>query len=102
MSDRQVIAFGFQGCLCHEEYSIAVAIAFIANCFAAQAADLPMPPPYPAPIVPPDTLRLQQRGLPDSIRATNYERSTPRIEMNIGDWYHDEFGNQSREIKARD
>ena len=49
-----------------------------------------------------NNLRLQQRGLPDSIRATNYVPSIPRIEMNIGDWYRDEFGNQSREIKARD
>jgi hypothetical protein len=47
--------------------------------------------------------RLQLRDLPVSIRATTYESpSTPRIEMMIGDWYLDEFGNRSREIKARD
>ena len=32
---------------------IAGAIAFVATCIAAQAADLPMPAPYQAPIVPP-------------------------------------------------
>ena len=30
----------------------------------------------------------------------NYE--LPKIEMNIGHWYLDEFGNQTREIKAHD
>ena len=33
---------------------------------------------------------------------TKYESSTPRIEMNIGHWYLDEFGNKTREIKALD
>jgi outer membrane immunogenic protein len=33
--------------------SIAGTIAFVATCIAAQAADLPMPPAYPAPIAPP-------------------------------------------------
>jgi hypothetical protein len=46
--------------------------------------------------------RLQLHDLPISIRATTYDgSSTPRIEMIIGDWYLDEFGNRSREIKAR-
>ena len=49
-----------------------------------------------------NSLRLRQRGLPDSIRATNYELSTARIEMNIGHWYLDEYGNRTREIRARD
>ena len=30
----------------------------------------------------------------------NYE--LPKIEMNIGHWYLDEFGNRIREIKARE
>ena len=46
--------------------------------------------------------RLQQHGLTESMRATNYELSTPKIEMLIGHWYLDEFGNRTREIKARD
>ena len=33
---------------------------------------------------------------------TKYESSTPKIEMNIGHWYLDEFGNKTREIKALD
>jgi hypothetical protein len=28
--------------------------------------------------------------------------STPGIKMTVGDWYSDEFGNPTREIKARD
>ena len=31
-----------------------------------------------------------------------YEQIIPRIEMLIGAWYVDQFGNQTREIKARD
>ena len=46
--------------------------------------------------------RLQQHGLTESMRATNYELSTPKTEMLIGHWYLDEFGNRTREIKARD
>ena len=42
---------------------------------------------------------LQPRLLQhDSIHATSYDR----IEMNIGQWYVDEFGNRTREITARD
>ena len=33
-------------------------------------------------------------------RALRYE--LPKIEMNIGHWYLDEFGNRTREIKARE
>jgi hypothetical protein len=46
--------------------------------------------------------RLQQHGLADSMRATNHELTTPKTEMLIGHWYLDEFGNRTREIKARD
>jgi hypothetical protein len=34
--------------------------------------------------------------------VSSYEQMMPKSEMLIGDWYLDEFGNQSREIKARD
>jgi hypothetical protein len=46
-------------------------------------------------------LRLQQQGYAKSMRATYYEQTPPRIEMVIGSWYLDEFGNKTREIKAR-
>jgi hypothetical protein len=39
-----------------------------------------------------------QHGFTNSIHATSYDR----IEMNIGHWYVDEFGNRTREITARD
>ncbi len=39
----------------------------------------------------------------DDLRLlTKHEQSTPKIEMNIGHWYRDEFGNKTREIKALD
>jgi hypothetical protein len=31
-----------------------------------------------------------------------YEHMIPRIEMMVGAWYVDQFGNRTREIKARD
>jgi hypothetical protein len=34
--------------------------------------------------------------------ASYYEQMMPKTDMLIGDWYLDEFGNRSREIKARD
>ncbi len=46
--------------------------------------------------------RLQLNDLPDAIGATNCVATITQIEMNIGDWYLDEFGNQCREITARD
>ncbi len=42
--------------------------------------------------------RVLQHGFTNSIHATSYDR----IEMNIGQWYVDEFGNRTREITARD
>ena len=39
-----------------------------------------------------------QHGFTNSIHATSYDK----IEMNIGHWYLDEFGNRTREITARD
>jgi hypothetical protein len=32
----------------------------------------------------------------------NYEHTVPSIEMLIGSWYLDQFGNPTRQIKARD
>ena len=47
-----------------------------------------------------DTLQcnshLLQHGFTNSIRATSYDK----IEMSIGHWYVDEFGNRTREITA--
>jgi hypothetical protein len=33
---------------------------------------------------------------------TSHEHMTPKIEMLVGTWYVDEFGNQAREIRALD
>ena len=33
---------------------------------------------------------------------SSYEQMMPKAEMLIGDWYVDEFGNQTREIKSLD
>jgi hypothetical protein len=37
-----------------------------------------------------------------AVRALRHSYELPKIEMNIGHWYLDEFGNRTREIKARD
>jgi hypothetical protein len=37
-----------------------------------------------------------------AIGRTACEQTTPEIEMHIGPWYVDEFGNKTREIKARE
>ncbi len=37
-----------------------------------------------------------------AVTAPYYNYELPKIEMNIGHWYLDEFGNRTREIKARD
>ena len=34
--------------------------------------------------------------------ASSCEQMMPKAETLVGDWYFDEFGNQTREIKARD
>jgi hypothetical protein len=36
-----------------------------------------------------------------AVTAPYYNYELPKIEMNIGHWYLDEFGNRTREIKAR-
>ena len=41
---------------------------------------------------------LLQHGFTNSIHAKSYDK----IEMSIGHWYVDEFGNRTREITARD
>jgi hypothetical protein len=45
--------------------------------------------------------RLQQQRYAATRRTTD-EQVVPRIEMLVGTWYVDEFGNQTLEIKARD
>ena len=48
-------------------------------------------------------LRLQLRGYAASTPSTTYcEQIVPRTEMVIGSWYLDEFGNPTREVRARD
>jgi hypothetical protein len=48
-------------------------------------------------------LRLQLRGYAVSTRSTTYwEQVVSRTEMVVGSWYLDEFGNRTREIRARD
>ncbi len=37
-----------------------------------------------------------------AVRTLYYNYAPPKIEMDIGHWYLDEFGNLTREIKARD
>ena len=44
--------------------------------------------------------RLQQRHA-EPMRPS-YEQMIPKIEMLVGIWYVDEFGNQTREIRALD
>ena len=44
--------------------------------------------------------RYQQDGA--APMSAGHKLCTPSIEMVIGDWYLDEFGNRTREIKARD
>jgi hypothetical protein len=48
-------------------------------------------------------LRLQLRGSAGSIPSATYcEQIVPKTEMVIGSWYLDEFGNPTREVRARD
>jgi len=47
------------------------------------------------------TFRVQQDSV-TLMSASKYCQVTPRIEMVVGEWYLDEFGNPTREIKARD
>jgi hypothetical protein len=37
-----------------------------------------------------------------AIGRTAYEQIIPKIEMHVGPWDVDEFGNKTREIKARE
>jgi hypothetical protein len=46
-----------------------------------------------------DEAYLQQRRY--ATRAA-HQQIIPRVEMLVGTWYVDEYGNQTREIKARD
>jgi len=44
----------------------------------------------------------QQQSYAGQMDVTFYEKIPPKTEMVIGSWYFDEFGNPTREIKARD
>ena len=46
--------------------------------------------------------RLRHRNRPRDERTGCYQDMSPKIRMRIGDWYVDEHGNLTREIKARD
>jgi hypothetical protein len=48
-----------------------------------------------------NTFRVQQDSVA-LMSASQYSQVTLRIEMIVGDWHLDEFGNPTREIKARD
>jgi len=37
-----------------------------------------------------------------SVERSQYKYELPKIEMNISHWYLNEFGNRTREIRARD
>jgi hypothetical protein len=43
-------------------------------------------------------------GQPEAVTELNgnYEHTVPRIEMLVGRWFPDQFGNLTRQIKARD
>ena len=44
----------------------------------------------------------QQQSYAGQMDVTFYEKNLAKSEMVIGSWYFDEFGNLTREIKARD
>ncbi len=46
--------------------------------------------------------RAQQQTYAGQTDVRFHEKIPPKIEMVIGSWYFDEFGNLAREIKARD
>ena len=46
--------------------------------------------------------RVQHQRYADRTSATNDQLIISRIDMLIGDWHVDEFGNATREIQARD
>ena len=47
-----------------------------------------------------DYLRLKQRRYAE--RMSSHQEVLPAVKMLIGDWYVDEFGILTREIRARD
>jgi hypothetical protein len=56
----------------------------------------------PSSLVQPESnLSLGQTGNAP-VRTVNHVQKTANYEMLIGPWYLDEFGNPTREIKARD
>jgi hypothetical protein len=47
-------------------------------------------------------IKLQQQARLRRQRHAEYQQIVPKIEMRVSAWYVDEFGNQTREVKARD
>jgi hypothetical protein len=47
-------------------------------------------------------IELQQEARLRRRRHAEYQQIVPRIEMLVGAWYVDQFGNKTREVKARD
>jgi hypothetical protein len=46
--------------------------------------------------------RLTSDGSQDSTISSTDKHTSPKLQMIIGPWHLDEFGNPTREIKARD
>jgi hypothetical protein len=47
-------------------------------------------------------IKLQREARLRRQRHAEYQQIVPKIEMRVSAWYVDEFGNQTREVEARD
>jgi hypothetical protein len=47
-------------------------------------------------------IELQQEARFRRQRHAEYQQIVPKIEMLVGAWYIDQFGNKAREVRARD
>jgi len=47
-------------------------------------------------------IELQQEARRRRQRHAEYQQIVPKIEMRVSAWYVDEFGNKTREVRARD
>jgi hypothetical protein len=47
-------------------------------------------------------IKLQQEARCRRQRHSERQQIVPKIEMRVSAWYVDQFGNRTREIKARD
>jgi hypothetical protein len=47
-------------------------------------------------------IELQREARLRRQRHAEYQQIVPKIEMLVGAWYVDQFGNKTREVKARD